>query len=164
MPTKPGKGQVRVRGTCKAGHTTEARSDPGRVTWEGTCSTEGCELPVKARRMPRERPEVSAPATPAPAEDVDDPKLRKVSYGAPQPKPRGTARTAAAAERKPGDPAQPAAAADLPGAGGERPADEGPAAARVDAGDGPTRRGLRGRLAARRQARGSARFALPWED
>src|SRR3954470_17724957 len=89
MGTSKPRGQVRVRGTCKAGHVTEALSDPSRVTWEGTCSTDGCELPVKARRAPRSRPEVTAPATPTP-DDTGAPKLRRVNYDAQQPKPRGT--------------------------------------------------------------------------
>lgn len=60
MPRKPGPG-VRVRGTCTAGHTTEAMSDPGRVTWEGACSHKGCQLPVKGRRIPGPPP--AAPKT-----------------------------------------------------------------------------------------------------
>jgi hypothetical protein len=46
------QGQVRVRGTCDAGHVTEAVSDPGRVRWEGPCAHDGCELTVKAKRIP----------------------------------------------------------------------------------------------------------------
>src|SRR4051794_14665345 len=149
--TKP-RGQVRVRGTCKAGHVTEAVSDPGRVTWEGTCSTADCELPVKARRAPRSRPEVTAPATQAPA-DAGDPKLRRVNYAAQQPKPRGTdkpADTPAGGESN-GAQAQPAAAADttdLSDSGGKQ---HSPAAAAVESGTGPTRRGLRDRLRDRRE-------------
>src|SRR3954453_9133048 len=130
MGTSKPRGQVRVRGTCKAGHVTEALSDPGRVTWEGTCSTDGCELPVKARRAPRTRPEVTAPATPAPA-DAGDPKLRKVNYAAQQPKPRGTDKPAAppaggdphGAQAQPAGPAEPAA---VQGSGGR---ESSPAAA-----------------------------------
>src|SRR3954447_23570349 len=102
--TKP-RGQVRVRGTCKAGHVTEAVSDPGRVTWEGTCSTDGCELPVKARRAPRTRPEVTAPATTAP-DDAGDPKLRRVNYAAQPPKARGTDKPAEPADGGSGSQAQ----------------------------------------------------------
>lgn len=156
---------MRVRGTCKAGHVTEALSDPGRVTWEGTCSTDGCELPVKARRAPRSRPEVTAPATPAP-DDAGDPKLRKVNYAAQQPKPRGTDKPAdaPAGGDAGGAQSQPAAAAPaaVQDAGGR---DASPAAAAVESGTGPTRRGLRDRLRERQQRpRPSAAFKLPWEN
>jgi hypothetical protein len=58
--SKPKKG-IRVRGTCRSGHTTEAVSTPGRSTWNGTCSDPGCELPVTAKRIPR-RPRTPATA------------------------------------------------------------------------------------------------------
>jgi hypothetical protein len=71
--SKPKKG-IRVRGTCRSGHTTEATSTPGRSTWNGTCSDPGCELSVTAKRIPRETPEATAtdavrrrPRTPATA-------------------------------------------------------------------------------------------------
>jgi hypothetical protein len=47
---------VRCRGTCKAGHTTEAEAEPGRVTWHGACATEGCEQKVYCRRVPADTP------------------------------------------------------------------------------------------------------------
>jgi hypothetical protein len=96
MTTTTSKRGVPVRGTCKAGHTTETTSTPGRVTWEGECSTDGCSHPVRARRVPStERtatPPADAPAdTPpaAPPAAPDDPHaVKEVSYDAPQPKRR----------------------------------------------------------------------------
>lgn len=61
MPAKLRPG-IKVRGTCTAGHVTETTSDPGRVTAEATCGHGGCTLPVKCRRIPRDRPESTAPA------------------------------------------------------------------------------------------------------
>jgi hypothetical protein len=75
MPRKPGPG-VRVRGTCAAGHTTEAMSDPGRVTWEGRCSHKGCELPVKGRRIPGPPP--AAPKTEPKSEKTPATGTRKL--------------------------------------------------------------------------------------
>ena len=43
---------ARVRGECKDGHVTERMAPAGRITWSGECSEEGCELPVKCKRIP----------------------------------------------------------------------------------------------------------------
>ena len=43
-----------MRGTCTAGHVTETKSEPGRVTWHGVCATDGCDLTVYAKRVPRD--------------------------------------------------------------------------------------------------------------
>lgn len=53
---------VKVRGSCTAGHITEATAPPRRVTWNGTCSHDGCGLPVTARRIPRDRVPDAPPA------------------------------------------------------------------------------------------------------
>lgn len=50
---------IKVRGSCRNGHVTEATSNPGRLTWEGPCSHEGCDLNLRAKRIPRD--EVPAP-------------------------------------------------------------------------------------------------------
>ena len=41
-----------MRGTCKNGHVTEREAAPGRVTWSGKCEEPGCELEVRAKRIP----------------------------------------------------------------------------------------------------------------
>jgi hypothetical protein len=64
MATKA-KGRVRVRGTCKAGHTTEAVTDPGRLRWEGPCADAGCGLQVRASRIPRETPQATTTDAPS---------------------------------------------------------------------------------------------------
>ncbi len=46
---------VQVRGSCTAGHITDTRSEPGRVTWEGPCGNSTCSRQVQARRVPRAR-------------------------------------------------------------------------------------------------------------
>lgn len=46
---------VKVRGTCKAGHITEATAQPGRVTWQGKCADNSCDLQVNARRIPKDQ-------------------------------------------------------------------------------------------------------------
>lgn len=54
---------LQVRGSCAVGHVTEVTADKGRTTWQGPCAHDGCDLPVKARRIPRDR----VPAAPPPA-------------------------------------------------------------------------------------------------
>src|SRR6185437_2378752 len=165
MPRKPGA-SVRVRGTCREGHVTEATSAPGRVTWEGSCSHEGCDLPVKARRMPgRVAAPVdsgtpgqgSPPASPTPETPPAKPagRLRRVRYDIqPDQLPR---------EPDP-EPEQPAGG-DAGGGGAAAPARPVPVvrSARhkpvpggddADAGPGLGQRPtVRQRLAARRSAR-----------
>lgn len=52
LPNMARKGAgARVRGECKDGHVTETTAAPNRVTWTGTCSQEGCELPVTCHRI-----------------------------------------------------------------------------------------------------------------
>lgn len=135
--SKP-RGQVRVRATCPDGHVTEATSDPGRVTWEGTCSTEGCEHPVKGRRVPRDvRPAQDPAAQPAPADDphtvIEVPAYRDdpgPSFDEPQPED---------------EPASEPAPVRQPDPAAERPSEPpGP--------ERPHRARLRNRLAARRDA------------
>jgi hypothetical protein len=64
-----GKPGVLVRGSCAAGHVTETNAAGRRVTWEGTCATDGCDLPVKARRVPGDR--VAPPPDPAAGDGAD---------------------------------------------------------------------------------------------
>lgn len=50
------KTPIRVAGTCAAGHTLEREADHApdgrpRLTWRGTCPTEGCNADVIARRV-----------------------------------------------------------------------------------------------------------------
>lgn len=105
-----------MRGTCRAGHTTEATSDPGRVTWEGPCSHPGCDLKVRGRRVPADTPAPPADTRTAAAGDGDPYQVREVSYAAQHParaagarpdadpggrQQRGAARAAAAAEGGP---------------------------------------------------------------
>jgi hypothetical protein len=88
---------IRVRGTCAEGHTTEATTEPGRVTNRGPCSHEGCALQVVRKRIPRETPEADAPATKATetgAEDGPGYKVREARIRRERPSKR-------AAERKP---------------------------------------------------------------
>ncbi|WP_234457135.1 MULTISPECIES: hypothetical protein, partial [unclassified Streptomyces] len=59
---RSGQGNVRVRGTCKDGHTTETVAAKGRVTWNGECAQEACTLPVLARRIPKDRRPPESPA------------------------------------------------------------------------------------------------------
>ena len=84
--SKPKRG-VRVRGTCPAGHTTEAEAVPPRVTWRGDCSHDGCTETVLARRIPRETPEAKAtdaqPATDAGGDAGDPYAVREVTSYAP---------------------------------------------------------------------------------
>lgn len=68
---------VPVRGTCAAGHTVDATSSPGRVTWEGPCTHGGCELKVHAKRVPKDRTAKPADA-PAPAAANPTPGARKL--------------------------------------------------------------------------------------
>lgn len=56
-----------MRGVCRNGHTTEATSAKGRVTAEVPCSASGCDLTVKARRIPAAAKTKPAPA---PADDA----------------------------------------------------------------------------------------------
>src|SRR3954454_17878100 len=158
MAAKKGR-SVRVRGTCKSGHITETTSAPGRVRWEGSCATPGCDLEVRASRVPAETPAAKATdAVPVPADnDSNDPhRGREVtSYGqqrssrarrehrpAPQPAP-------AAAE-----PAEPVLPDADGGGGGGQPGDAG-----VGDSGGARRRRIgfrraveRGRRAERRRA------------
>ena len=99
MTSKP-KASVRVRGTCTAGHVTETRSTPGRVTWEGTCGHDGCQLPIHARRVPKDTP--APPADTAPADPTDRHRVIEVtSYDQPKhpqpaaPEPAGDGSPAA---------------------------------------------------------------------
>ena len=78
----------KVRGTCNAGHVTERYADAGRVTWAGPCAKDGCDLTVRARRVPASR---SAAAkddpTPEPADDNGrSVTVKEVDYAQPQPK------------------------------------------------------------------------------
>jgi len=112
VTSKP-KASVRVRGTCTAGHVTETRSTPGRVTWEGTCGHDGCQLPIHARRVPKDTP--APPADTAPADPTDRHRVIEVtSYDQPkhprpaaEPEPAGDG-PAAAAGAAPDDGAAPA--------------------------------------------------------
>lgn len=75
-----------MRGTCSAGHVTETTSDPGRVTWHGTCADPECDLPVYAKRVPKDiRPDVDPAAQTPPADDNDD-DVKEVDWDVPQPK------------------------------------------------------------------------------
>src|SRR5436309_453784 len=85
---RPGR---RVRGTCSEGHVTEDTSAAGRVTQDGPCTFEGCELPVHRTRIPSTTP----PAAAAVTEDAgaDDPyrvervKIHASKRRAPQREP-----------------------------------------------------------------------------
>lgn len=66
---------VPVRGTCKLGHVTQETALPGRVTWRGQCSAQGCEHHITARRVPRDNPPAAAPPT-----AHDAPFIRLDSY------------------------------------------------------------------------------------
>src|SRR6185437_12121294 len=178
MPRKPGA-SVRVRGTCGEGHVTEATSAPGRVTWEGQCSHEGCDLPVKARRMPGRAaappadsgpPRSSAggapPETP-PARPAG--RLKRVRYDVqPDPEPR---RDDAAGGGDAGG-AGPTAAAPRPAGGAPRQQPvRGRGRPEPDVGGAPTGGPgrLRDRIAARRaqraeRGRSGARFVGPFEE
>ena len=134
------RGQVRVRGTCKAGHTTEATSDPGRVTWEGPCAGDGCTCKVKARRIPSETKAATSPATKAKAGAAggDDPyHVIEVTHDPDDPKPK----------RKTPTPKQDPGAGGEPGGGG---ADPGKApVVQPEPEPDPQLRGARGRWAGR---------------
>lgn len=69
---------LKVRGTCKSGHVTEATAAPGRVTWQGKCADSGCDLSVNCRRVPKDRAGDGAGA-----KDANDPYrvIRVDSYG-----------------------------------------------------------------------------------
>lgn len=69
---------LKVRGTCKQGHVTEAVAAPGRVTWQGKCADSGCDLSVNCRRVPKDRAGDGATA-----KDANDPYrvIRVDSYG-----------------------------------------------------------------------------------
>jgi hypothetical protein len=54
---------VKVRGSCSAGHITEAVAEKGRATWNGVCSVEGCGRKVTAKRVPRDRVPPAPPAS-----------------------------------------------------------------------------------------------------
>lgn len=66
---------VPVEGTCTAGHVTREVAPKGRVTWSGTCSADGCNRRVTARRLPRTTTPDAA-AAPSP----DAPYIRLDSY------------------------------------------------------------------------------------
>jgi hypothetical protein len=106
---------VRVVGTCKNGHATATRSEPGRVTWTGECATDGCAERVHCKRAPKDKaPAPADAATPPPADEDGDPyAVRKVTdYG--RHERRGSA---GRAERRSAEPAQdPGSGAGVPAA------------------------------------------------
>jgi hypothetical protein len=97
---------VRVSGTCSGGHLTErdADLDPSgrsRLTWRGTCPTDGCGAYLLARRIKGRpaapKPETSPPPATTPAPPRARRTVRKVTaYREPtnQPKPTRRARAA----------------------------------------------------------------------
>ncbi|MBM7510057.1 putative membrane protein [Nocardioides salarius] len=86
-PTPASARRVNVRGVCAAGHVTERQTEkPRQTTWTGTCSADGCDLTVKARRTPAAQKPADQAPTPAPS---SAPTVKEVTYDAPQPKPRG---------------------------------------------------------------------------
>lgn len=113
MTSKP-KASVRVRGTCTAGHVTETRSTPGRVTWEGTCGHDGCQLPIHARRVPKDTP--PPPADTTGPDPTDRHRVIEVTSYEQQPK-----------HPRPAEPAKPAG--DGPPAADATGADDGAAPA-----------------------------------
>lgn len=129
------KGQIPVRGVCRNGHTTEATSAKGRVTAEVPCSAPGCDLTVKARRIPAAAKTKPAPA---PADDATPTK----------PATKGRFTPVEVTYAKPADrPADPGPEHEQPGP--EQPGD----------GDGPSVDMGSGEHHSQQQARrGSGRF------
>lgn len=87
----PSRTPLPVAGTCQAGHLTKRLADVDtegrpRLTWRGTCPTDGCTAYVIARRVRPEPAPSTTPTTPAPAKTRRT--VRKVTaYSEPEPEP-----------------------------------------------------------------------------